>query len=112
LQTFQRSKLDWSELEEQPHADILEWHRQLVRLRRETPDLADGRMDGVETTVDENNKWLVVQRGSVTIACNFGRNQASVPAGGEPVLASGKVPEITTDGIVTLQPESATIFKR
>jgi maltooligosyltrehalose trehalohydrolase len=34
LETFARSKLNWSELSEAPHAEIYEWYRQLIRLRR------------------------------------------------------------------------------
>jgi maltooligosyltrehalose trehalohydrolase len=34
LETFTRSKLNWSELAEAPHAQIYEWYRQLTRLRR------------------------------------------------------------------------------
>jgi maltooligosyltrehalose trehalohydrolase len=33
--TFERSKLDWSELDRQPHADLLAWHKELIALRRE-----------------------------------------------------------------------------
>jgi maltooligosyltrehalose trehalohydrolase len=35
LETFARSKLNWSELPEAPHAEIYEWYRQLIRLRRD-----------------------------------------------------------------------------
>jgi maltooligosyltrehalose trehalohydrolase len=31
--TFARSKLNWSELPQPPHAEIYEWYRQLIRLR-------------------------------------------------------------------------------
>jgi maltooligosyltrehalose trehalohydrolase len=32
-ETFIRSKLDWSEMSQSPHAELLEWYRQLIRLR-------------------------------------------------------------------------------
>jgi maltooligosyltrehalose trehalohydrolase len=32
-QTFTSSKLNWSELSEQPHASLLQWHKDLIRLR-------------------------------------------------------------------------------
>ena len=31
---FEVSKLDWSELGKPPHAEVLAWHRELIRLRR------------------------------------------------------------------------------
>jgi maltooligosyltrehalose trehalohydrolase len=33
IETFARSKLNWSELSEAPHAEIYEWYRQLIHLR-------------------------------------------------------------------------------
>ncbi|MEZ4552592.1 MAG: malto-oligosyltrehalose trehalohydrolase [Dehalococcoidia bacterium] len=33
--TFERSKLDWDERHQMPHSSILEWHRRLLRLRRD-----------------------------------------------------------------------------
>jgi maltooligosyltrehalose trehalohydrolase len=35
LETFTRSKLNWSELSEPPHAEIYDWYRRLIHLRRE-----------------------------------------------------------------------------
>jgi maltooligosyltrehalose trehalohydrolase len=32
--TFLRSKLDWREMTEPPHAELFEWHRQLIQLRQ------------------------------------------------------------------------------
>ena len=34
IETFERSKIDWSELAKPPHAALFEWYRQLIRLRR------------------------------------------------------------------------------
>ena len=33
LETFTRSRLDWSELSRPPHAEIYQWYRQLIHLR-------------------------------------------------------------------------------
>jgi maltooligosyltrehalose trehalohydrolase len=35
IHTFERSKLNWSELAEPSHAELFEWYRQLIRLRHE-----------------------------------------------------------------------------
>ena len=111
-ETFERSKLDWSELNEQPHADLLEWHRQLIQLRRETPDLSDGRMDRVETTFDEDAGWLVMTRGSVQVAGNFNSSPVEVPVTGTHLLSSGKAPEALDNGTARLGPESVSLFTR
>ena len=39
--TFERSRLDWSELENARHARLLSLHRELIALRRSTPELTD-----------------------------------------------------------------------
>jgi maltooligosyltrehalose trehalohydrolase len=47
--TFERSKLDWSERER--HAPMLDLHRDLLRLRRETPAISQRRADLVHGAV-------------------------------------------------------------
>jgi maltooligosyltrehalose trehalohydrolase len=112
--TFERSRLDWSEVEAEPHAELLDWHRRLIALRKQTPDLNDGRMSAVRTTFDETERWLVVERGDVTVACNFSGSARTVPLSrtrsSDVVLASAPDPRRDERG-VELPPESATIFR-
>ncbi len=96
--TFVRSRLDWSELARPLHADLLEWYRALIHLRRQTPALTDGQREAVGVRFDEAARWLVIERGPVTVACNLaGRSQRvllAAPRAGEILLASrpGAVP--------------------
>lgn len=76
--TFQRSKLDWDELDRSLHADLHEWHRQLIALRQRTPDLLDGNRARVQVGYDEEARWILVRRGQVTIACNFAETPQAV----------------------------------
>jgi len=39
--TFERSRLDWSELDNSTHARLLSLHRELIALRKATPELTD-----------------------------------------------------------------------
>ncbi|HEX2295519.1 MAG TPA: malto-oligosyltrehalose trehalohydrolase [Actinomycetota bacterium] len=114
--TFERSKLDWSELDEQPHADLLEWHRSLIALRREWPELTDGRLDRVEVAYDEDARWLTTTRGRITVACNFGPGEVAVPVRdalrGRLLLTSGKEPSGAGPNEVRLPGESVTIWAR
>jgi maltooligosyltrehalose trehalohydrolase len=86
-QTFERSKLDWSEPERVPHRQLYDWHRQLIRLRRELPDLGDGRLDRVRVTVEQES-CLVVRRGQVTIASNLGEQATVLDVDGSLLLGS------------------------
>ena len=113
LETFERSKLRWDEIDEQPHADLLEWHKQLIRLRASTPALTDGRMDLVGTTYSDAERWLVVERGPITVAASFSDAAVRLPLAGERtsdvVLSSGKVEAGPRE--LELGPESVAIFR-
>jgi maltooligosyltrehalose trehalohydrolase len=84
VETFERSKLNWTERDKEPHAGLLAWHRRLIELRREIPALSDGRLDRVEVSFDEQKKWLVVRRGPVTVACNLNQMTQQVPVPAKP----------------------------
>ena len=79
LETFMRSKLDWSELAREPHADLLQWHRELIRLRRQSTELTDGRLDKVDVKFDEQARWLTMRRGPIAIVINFARQGQTLP---------------------------------
>jgi maltooligosyltrehalose trehalohydrolase len=76
--TFERSRLDWSERDRAPHAELLAWHRHLIALRRSRPELRDGRMDAVAVDVDEEAGAITVRRGRVTVAVALGEGGGSV----------------------------------
>lgn len=78
-ETFERSKLDWRELEDKPHATMLQWYRDLIRLRQRFGDLSNGHMDMVTATLDEQAARLVVGRGRFAVFLNFGREAAAFP---------------------------------
>ncbi|MBA3268568.1 MAG: malto-oligosyltrehalose trehalohydrolase [Acidimicrobiia bacterium] len=82
-QTFLRSKLDWDEPGRSPHAELLAWHRDLIRLRHDVPALAGGveGVSGVDVRWDEDARWLVVERGPVSGVCNLGEAEQAVPLG-------------------------------
>jgi maltooligosyltrehalose trehalohydrolase len=89
-ETFERSKLKWDEANEGEHAEMLDWYRQLIRLRREIPSLTDGEPGHTSVTYSEQDKWLSMERGDVTVSCNLGETEGAfpVPEGGLVVLGS------------------------
>ena len=74
--TFERSKLRWREVHEGEHAELLAWYRELIALRRSTPELLDGRLDRVEVTHDDDS--LTLRRGPVTVALDLRTDEVSV----------------------------------
>jgi maltooligosyltrehalose trehalohydrolase len=70
--TFNASKLRWDEATVGSHAEMLEWYRALIQFRRGTASLNDGTAGNLHATFDEQAKWLRMERGDVTVICNFG----------------------------------------
>ena len=82
LETYLRSKLDWSERDQEPHRSLLEWHRRLIELRRGEPDLSSHDRKLVSTSFDEDARWLVVHRGRFSIAANLAGERRAIPFDG------------------------------
>src|SRR5829696_4781827 len=111
--TFQRSKLDWSEPERGHHAEVLDWYRRLIALRRIRPELTDPRLDLVDVACDEQAGWLVVSRGLLRVAVNLGAERQQVPLDGTPmtVLLCSVPGFVYRDGIVELEPSSVAVVE-
>jgi maltooligosyltrehalose trehalohydrolase len=109
--TFEASKLDWSELGKDEHAELLEWHRELIRLRRARPELSDGRLDLVQCRYDEAARWFVMRRSRIAVVCNLSAERREVPVAGTPreVLAASAPGFAYRDGAVDLDGESVVI---
>jgi maltooligosyltrehalose trehalohydrolase len=88
--TFLRSKLNWPERDREPHLGIHAWYREMIALRKARPELTDPRLDRVFADFDEDARWLLVRRGRLRIAANFGTDAVRLPLGerGTAVLAA------------------------
>ncbi len=73
---FHRSKLDWSELEQPSHASVLDWHRQLIALRKILPTLRDGTRATVD--LDSARRLLAARRPGVDVLVNLGDEPTSM----------------------------------
>jgi maltooligosyltrehalose trehalohydrolase len=82
--TFERSRLDWAEPAKEPHADLLDWHRRLIALRRARPELTDGRLDRVRCRYDEKARWFVLYRDRIAAVCNLAETRQAIPLEGAP----------------------------
>jgi maltooligosyltrehalose trehalohydrolase len=112
-ETFQRSKLNWEELAREPHAEMLSWHRELIRLRRSEPALRDGLREKVRVNFDETSRWLVMERGPICVVCNLGSERQHIPlhpGNRVPLLSSTNEFQLSS-GAVNLPPDSVAIFK-
>jgi maltooligosyltrehalose trehalohydrolase len=92
-ETFERSRLDWSELSKPRHAQVLEWYRQLIRLRlgrgeggaRSGADAgarsgADaGAQSAPQVTFDATACWLTYLYAGILAVFNFADRPQRVP---------------------------------
>jgi maltooligosyltrehalose trehalohydrolase len=86
-QTFQRSKLNWDEVDAGEHAPLHRLYRDLIALRHSETDLADPWLEHLVIDYDEDQRWIVMRRSRLVIACNLGTETTTVPVTGELVLA-------------------------
>jgi maltooligosyltrehalose trehalohydrolase len=112
-ETFTRSKLDWAELDREPHARLLEVHRRLLALRKAEPELVDADLAAMAVSWDDDDRWLVVHRGALRVVANLAAEPRKIDldrAATEVVLATGDAPSV--DGTtITLAAESAAILR-
>lgn len=94
--TFERSKLNWDEVDDGDHLRLRRFYQALIGLRHTEPDLRDPWLDHLGVDFDEERKWFAMHRGSLTIACNLGERPADVPVTGEVVLSFGE-PKVRAD---------------
>jgi maltooligosyltrehalose trehalohydrolase len=71
-QTFEQSKLDWNEVHQGIHAEMLDWCKQLMVLRRQQPSLHEGESGQTIVRFDEDARWLVMNRGKIEVMANLG----------------------------------------
>ncbi len=108
--TFERSRLRWDELEAEPHATMLHWHRQLIALRASMPALRDGDRSAVLVEFDEDARWLVMRRGDLSVACNWGDAGAELPLGPATVVMANVAPAWGESGLL-LAPDGVAVTR-
>jgi maltooligosyltrehalose trehalohydrolase len=112
-ETFERSKLDWSELDRPGHAELLDWYRRLIALRRERREGGRGKP---KVKFDADAKWLRLEHAGLVSLFNFADRPRSIamPAGEwAPALSSDAAAEARAPGSsVELLPRVTRIYRR
>ncbi len=109
--TFERSKLDWSELDAPPHAALVDLYARLAELRRTHPDLTGGAPGGTASEAI-GGRVYELERGAARVLVNL----SSVPwhvaiREGETVwLATAAVD--AASGTLVIPPEAAVVAGR
>jgi len=78
-ESYRSAILRWDEAAEGRHAVVLEGYRELARVRRRLSELTSPDLRRVRCTVDEDARWIIVDRDGVLVVANFGATEATVP---------------------------------
>ncbi len=111
-ETYERSRLNWNEVNEGQHAEMLAWYRELIALRRATPELNDSEPGKTRAECDPVTRWIVVERGDIQILCNLATETNLLPLSwrGEILLSSRKGVKAREDTL-ELPPATVVIVK-
>jgi maltooligosyltrehalose trehalohydrolase len=82
-ETFERSKLRWSRVEESTHREILQFYGDLLALRRAHPSLSNSDKSLTRVQYDEIELWIAVERGDASgekalLVCNLNPDARNV----------------------------------
>ena len=137
-ETFRRSRLDWSELDGERHARLLDLHRELIALRRATPELTDPSFAHISAASEGDDEGALPasfrmlrgsgiddERGGLVAVCAafaHGTVMQFSPAGGENLpaaaallLSTGEarlhLDEVTGEAQLELPARSAAIVR-
>jgi maltooligosyltrehalose trehalohydrolase len=75
--SFLRSKLNWSELDLQAHADLLRWYTALIRIRQNKPHWS--KPTKADVHFDTVAGWLTFTHAGVLVAFNFAHEPRRIP---------------------------------
>jgi maltooligosyltrehalose trehalohydrolase len=113
--TFERSKLRWSEAGEGGHARLLDLHRRLAALRRERPELTDPSFASlgaqvVDAAAPVDRRCFVLRRGPLTVLVNLSDALWGAPVtAGHQILLTTDAAASLDESVLTLPAESAAI---
>ncbi len=82
--TFVRSKLDWESLNRSPHAEMLQFYRDLLALRRRHAPLSNCDKTRTRVRFDESRRRLTIERGDESgaralLLCNLSPEAQALP---------------------------------
>lgn len=110
--TFERSKLNWNELSKPTHAEMLDWYRQLIQLRRTIPSLNNGEPGNTEVAYSEEQRWLRVMRGRIVIAISLAPSAVLVPLEHKASLSLSSRPNVVVgSGGIILPSDSIAVLQ-
>jgi len=100
--TFEASRLDWSEPEQERHARLLAFYRRLITLRHREADIASGVRADTAVAGSEDEEWLAMYRGPLAVVVNLADEPREIRLRGkvrEVVLSWSGEPAVNRDRV-------------
>jgi maltooligosyltrehalose trehalohydrolase len=119
VETFEKSKIIWALTEQPPHSDVLRLYRDLIALRKRWPCLRNCRKDLTRVSIDEDARWLRMERSDPSgckglLLCNLSPNSAGLLIDEGPcwhlAVWTGTQPEATSKRSVNISGQSAALY--
>jgi maltooligosyltrehalose trehalohydrolase len=106
--TFQRSKLAWDELAQEPHRALLARYHELIALRRRESHLHSPRLGDLSAEIDERERRVTFVRENIRIRLNLGAATWRLDATEQALFATS---DDVSASPVTLPPDSALVSR-
>jgi maltooligosyltrehalose trehalohydrolase len=90
VETFEKSRLDWSLREKGKHAVLLSFYEKLITLRKNMAPLQDREKTNVAVTGDESTRTVVIRRRQADDEAFYVLNMNHEPVTIEPPLQEGR----------------------
>jgi maltooligosyltrehalose trehalohydrolase len=107
---YRAAVLDWDEPPQPGHRELLELYRALIALRASEPELSDPDLAAVTVDFDEQERWLVVRRGTLRVLANLSDRPRSLQLGSAHLVLATH-PGVAVGEAITLPAESAAIVR-
>lgn len=111
-ETFERSKLSWNELSHGEHAEMLEWYRALMRLRRTNACLHSSEPGSTRVRFSDEKKWFAIDRGEITVFCNLSPSALTYTVSEDAAIVLSSMHEANLDGACLNIPADAVVILR
>lgn len=110
-ETYEKSRLNWSEQDTGKHAEMLAWVKALIKLRRTTVAFNDGDMNSLTVGSSDTARTLAMERDEARVLINFGENPYTFELlEGERVVLVSKEGVGSQSGALTLPPTSLAVL--
>ena len=102
-ETYEKSKLNWDELNQGKHAEMLLWVKSLIHLRRTTIAFNDGDLNSLEVSSSDTARTLVMERDEARVLVNLGTERFAFDLlEGERLALASRPDTSTQDGRLEL----------